>query len=477
MAQGLLFLRHDIMLMSIRDFGKTIAAVATGRSASGIGVIRISGSEAISIADRVFTSINGVRLEDTPGYHAHFGKVHDAETHGDGWNDDAVALVFRAPKSYTGEDVVELSCHGGSASTELTLAACIEAGAYPAGAGEFTRRALENGKISLTQAEAVMSVISAEGRQAAAIAGSVLDGKLKKRISEVIDVLKELVVRISAWCDYPDEDEVPEITREMLLEKLGYIAPELKKITDEGKSAVMLENGIETVICGKPNVGKSTLMNLLAGREKSIVTDIAGTTRDIIDERVSLDGVILHIYDTAGIHETDSVIENIGVERAEEKIDQASLVLFMLDASRPIDDDDRRLMQKIHNKNCIGIINKSDIAEIAHNSINNTNIRWVDMSAREGHGIDELAAAVKEITGIEKLDPSAGNVINERQLACARRAYESTAEALENTIAGVTFDAVNVLLYDALDALYEMTGDKVTETVISEIFAKFCVGK
>ena len=463
--------------MYIKEYGNTIAAVATGRSASGIGVIRISGADAISIADKVFTSVTGVKLADTPGYHAHYGKVHDAGISDGVWNDDAVALVFRAPKSYTGEDVVELSCHGGSASTELTLSACIDAGASPAGAGEFTRRALENGKISLTQAEAVISVISAEGRQAAAIAGSVLDGKLNHRISGIIDALRELAVRISAWCDYPDEEEIPEITTEMLIERMSDIKPELNAILREGKSAVMLENGIETVICGKPNVGKSTLMNLLAGREKSIVTDIAGTTRDIIDERVSIDGIVLHIYDTAGIHNTDNIIENIGVERAERKIEQAALVLVMLDASRPLDDDDYELLEKLQDKNCIGIINKTDVADIDHNSINKVITRWVDMSAKNGRGLEELAAAVKELTGIERLDPSAGNVINERQLACVRRAYESIEQALQDTKDGVTFDAVNVMIYDALDALYELTGDKVTETVINEIFARFCVGK
>ena len=455
-------------------FSKTIAAVSTGRSAAGIGVIRISGEQALEIADRVFTAVSGSKLADSPGYRAYYGTVHDAEGI---WHDNAVALVFRAPKSYTGENVVELSCHGGSASTELTLSACIEAGAYPAANGEFTRRAYENGKMTLTQAEAVMNVISAEGRQAAVTAQAVLDGKLKSRIDEVTDILKVLAADIAAWCDYPDEEEVPAMTGEKLLSELSKAERLLNELSEQGRGALMLENGIETVICGKPNVGKSTLMNLLAGREKSIVTDIAGTTRDVIDERVMIGDCLLHLYDTAGIHESESLIENIGVDRARERLDKSSLVLFVVDGSCPADDEDKAIAELVKDKDCIGIINKSDKETVFVNSFDNDNIAWVSISAKYGEGIEDLREAIERITGINKLDPAAGNIINNRQYYCVNRAYENIIQAKEEYRSGMPFDVVNVLICDALDALYELTGEKVTEAIVDEIFSKFCVGK
>ena len=458
----------------MEHFSKTIAAISTGRSAAGIGMIRISGDNAAEIAAKVFTAASGKKLAGSPGYRAHYGKVQDKSGE---WHDDAVALVFRAPKSYTGEDVVELSCHGGSASTELTLSACIEAGAYPAAPGEFTRRAFENGKMTLTQAEAVMSVISAEGRQAAVTAQAVLDGRLKERTDAAAGILKALAADIAAWCDYPDEEEVPAVTGERLVSDLEKTKKMLGELLEQGRGAILLENGIETVICGKPNVGKSTLMNLLTGREKSIVTDVAGTTRDIIDERVTVGDCVLHLYDTAGIHESGSEIESIGVDRARQKIESASLVLFVADGSRPADDEDMAIYDLIKNKNCIGITNKSDKEKVFDDSFNNNPIKWISISAKYGDGLEELRKAIEEMTGISKLDPSIGNIINSRQYYCVNRAYENVEKAIEDNKAGMPFDVINVLICDALDAIYELTGEKVTEEVVSEIFSKFCVGK
>lgn len=460
------------------NYGRTIAAISTGRSAAGIGVIRISGSEAFAVADRIFTSVSGVKIADTKGYRAHYGTVHDAESGNEyPWHDDAVALVFRGPKSYTGENVVEISCHGGSASTELALAACIDAGAYPAAPGEFTRRAFENGKLSLTQAEAVMNVISAEGRQTAVTAQAVLDGRLNKRIDVICDKLKDLAVKISAWCDYPDEEEIPAVTDEELSGCLTECKNELKALCDQGKSAILAENGIETVICGKPNVGKSTLMNLLAGRQKSIVTDIAGTTRDIIDCNVSVDGCHLHLYDTAGIRETNSIIEKMGVDLAKQRLDIASLVLFVVDGSEKTDDEDIAIYELIRNMNCIGIINKTDKEQVFDKNFTEKEFIWVEMCADTGEGLDELANRIKEITGINRLDPSIGNIINRRQLYCVKKAYESIENALKDHEYGMTYDVLNVLIYDALDALYELNGKKVNDSIIEDIFSKFCVGK
>ncbi len=460
--------------MKIYDERATIAAIATGQAEGGIGVIRVSGADALVIGDRVFRSVNGKMLSDTPGYHAHYGEVYDDS----GWYDEAVALVFRAPKSYTGEDVVELSCHGGLTVTRQALGACIAAGAIPAQPGEFTRRAFENGRISLTQAEAVMSVISAEGKQAAIAAGCALEGRLQKRIDGVIDKLKELAVALSVWCDYPDEEEVPAVTEDMLNTELTEIHKMLGKLVSEGQAGVTLQAGIDAAICGKPNVGKSTLMNLLSGCEKSIVTSIAGTTRDIVDNCVMVGDCVLRLYDTAGIRNTDDIIENIGVERARKKMQQCSLIIAVFDGSEPLDNDDRQLIDEVSQLCTIAIVNKADRQLVADTEYIRSKVpHTVVISAQNGSGLEQLEMVIKKVTGLNGLDPQNGLIINQRQLSCAKTALDCIEQALEAVQTGVTFDAVNVLVYDAIDRLYELTGQRVNEEVVDEIFRRFCLGK
>jgi len=451
----------------------TIAAIATGQAAGGIGVVRISGPEAHAVADRVFSAADGVPLAQSAGYQAHFGHVSCA-----GWQDEAVALVFRAPHSYTGEDVVEISCHGGLYNTRMTLRACLEAGATNAERGEFTRRAYENGKLSLTQAEAVMAVIAAQGRQAEVAAQRAQEGRLSAVIGERIESLREIAARIAAWCDFPDEDDVPEVSVEGIITALESERDQLEKLVKSG-DVYALSNGIDTVICGRPNVGKSTLMNLLSGCERSIVTDIPGTTRDVVEQQVTLGDCILRLSDTAGLHDTDDVIEAIGVERTQKRIENASLVIAVFDGSEPLCEDDHRLIDLLKQRSCpcIAVVNKNDLEQkLDTGALEQCFGRCIYLSAARGDGLDELESAVMQVTELEKLDAAAAVLVTERQLQCARRALECIRTAAEDA-RFTTLDAVNILVFEAIDHLMELTGGSVAESVIDDIFSKFCIGK
>lgn len=451
----------------------TIAAISTGQAQGGIGVVRISGPDAFAVADRVFSAVDGSSLADSPGYRAHFGSV---SVPSEGWSDEAVALVFRAPHSYTGEDVVELSCHGGLYTTRMTLRACLEAGAVSASRGEFTRRAYENGRISLTQAESVMSVISAQGRQAAIAAHSAADGRLARTVAECRDQLRSIAARIAAWCDFPEEDDVPEVSTAGIVADIAAVRDRLARLVRSG-DACAAANGVDTVICGKPNVGKSTLMNLLSGCERSIVTDIPGTTRDVVEQQVTLGDCILRLSDTAGMHSTEDIIETIGVERTRERIERAALVIAVFDGASPLDDDDTELIESVRGRSCVAVINKSDLPEkIDRTLLERSFGRCVSLSAASGDGVEQLAKAVAEVTGLEQMDAADGVLVSERQLECARRALENVTRAAEEA-ESVTLDAVGLLIFDAVDALEELEGGNASEEILAEVFSKFCIGK
>ena len=451
----------------------TIAAISTAQGEGGIGVIRISGGGATAVADKVFQNINGRRLSDMRGYTAAFGNiVSRGET-----LDEAVALVFRAPHSYTGEDVVELSCHGGMYITKLVLRAVLEAGAVPAEAGEFTKRAFLNGKLDLTEAEAVMDIISAKSRSAARTAVSIKEGALRKIITEVKDELLSLTAHLSAWADYPEEDiaEVSEGDIRSVCEHAEKTLQHLLETYDMGQA---VKQGIDTVIAGRPNVGKSTLMNLLSGYEKSIVTDIPGTTRDVVEDTVLVGDVILRLSDTAGLRDTDDAVEKIGVERARKKLGQCGLLLAVFDNSRELDGEDLDLMDLSSEVPTIAIINKSDLEnQLDINKIKNKIINIVFISAAKGEGREDVIRAVEKIAGTDCLNPSEGILSNERQRSNVANALHSVTEARTALEFGMTFDAITVSLEDAISELLEMTGEKTSEEVIDRVFHHFCVGK
>ncbi len=451
----------------------TIAAISTGRAPGGIGVVRISGEDAINIGDKIFSSFGGKKLCDIDGYSALYGKARDK----DGDIDTVVALLFRAPKSYTGENVVEISCHGGLLVTDKVLKAAFEAGAVPAEAGEFTKRAFLNGKMDLTSAESVMNVISAQGEQAEKIALGVLEGRLFKEIKGITDKLVYDMALLSAWVDYPYE-EIEDLSENNLEEHIKYSIDSLEKLIKDFSTGQIIMEGVDTAIVGCPNVGKSTLMNLLSGTEKSIVTEIAGTTRDIVEDTVNVGGITLRLADTAGVRETDDLVESIGVDRAVKRLENAELVLAVFDASRELNDSDRRLIDLCKGKKAIGIVNKTDLDENHLNGeIEKSFSKTVFISAKKGTGKDELAKAVEELLGTADFDTSAVAVVNERQCECCKKALEALKDA-ENALAlGLTMDAVTVCLDSAIENLMVLTGEKATELVVNEIFAQFCVGK
>lgn len=451
----------------------TIAAISTGQAAGGIGVVRISGENALSVADRIFKTVSGIKLEKLSGYKAAFGKVFFEEK----CVDEAVALVFKAPKSYTGEDVVEISCHGGLLVTKQVLRAALANGAVPAEAGEFTKRAFLNGKMDLTRAESVMNIISAKSEQAKSAALNTLDGALYKKISEISLSLKKIAAQMAAWIDYPDE-EIDDLSDEKLKATLLTAKAELEKLIKSFDVGQIIIEGVETAIVGKPNVGKSTLMNLLSGCEKSIVTSVAGTTRDIVEETVTLGNNVLRLADTAGLHDTKDTVEKIGVDRTRQKLDRASLVLAVFDSSTEVDDEDMEIIKMCNGKNAVAIINKTDLnTNFNAEKINKSFESVVYLSAKDRNGIQELEKAIEKTLGTADFDTSAATLMNERQLACCKAALQSIDEAISALEIGMTRDALNVNIDVAVESLDTLTGEKATESVVNEIFSQFCVGK
>lgn len=452
---------------------KTVAAISTAQGEGGIGVIRISGDDALEIADKIFKNVNGRKVTDMKGYTAAFGKIcNNGEE-----IDEAVALVFRAPNSYTGEDVVELSCHGGVFITKQVLRAVLSAGAVPAQAGEFTKRAFLNGKIDLTEAEAVIDIISAKSTSAARAALFAKDGVLRKKINSVKDDLLSLAAHLSAWADYPEED-IAEVTDDMIFDTCNKAITALEKLLSSYDSGQAVKQGIDTVIAGKPNVGKSTLMNLLSGCEKSIVTDIPGTTRDIVEDTVVVGDVILRLSDTAGLRETDDTVEKIGVDRARKRLEECGLLLAVFDNSRELDSEDIELLKSAKNVPAVAIINKTDLKQkLDINYISNIISNIVYVSAKSGEGHEELVKAVEKIAGTENLNPSEGILSNERQRLAVSNALSSIKEAEDALSLGMTFDAVTVSLEDAISQLLELTGEKASDEIIDRVFHNFCVGK
>lgn len=451
---------------------QTIAAIATPAAAGGISVIRISGSDALTIADRVFSAKNGIPLSGRRGYTAAFGDVvHHGEV-----LDEAVATVFNEPHSYTGENVVELSCHGGLYLTQEILRVILENGARLAEAGEFTKRAFLNGKMSLSQAEAVMDLIGAQGREAARAAHTQLSGALSRQITAVKDALLRLAGHLSAWVDYPEE-EIPEVDEKEILLTAGEASKTLRTLLSQFDTGKLIREGIDTVIVGKPNVGKSTLMNLLSRCERSIVTDVAGTTRDIVEETVRLGQLVLRVADTAGIRETEDVVEQIGVSLAKRRMQEASLVLAVFDGSSEWSPEDEKILPAALQPS-IAVVNKSDLPTVTNlEKIRRAFSHMVVLSATDPESLAILEKEIRETLNLSEIDPFAPMISNERQRLCAMRAADLLEQAQTAVKAGVTFDAVTVLIEEAIDALLELTGERTTDAVVDAVFANFCVGK
>lgn len=451
----------------------TIAAISTPNAVGGIAVIRISGEKALEIADKIFKPFRGKKVTEMEGYTCAYGIAYN-----DGERiDDCILTVFKAPHSYTGEDTAEISCHGGLFVSRKILRAILKNGAVNAEAGEFTKRAFLNGKLDLTQAEAVMDVISAKSDLELKMAENLREGAVFKKAEKCSERLLKLLSGLAAWADYPDED-IPEVEPDYIKSELKISAEELFSLIECYDDGRIIREGVSAVIVGRPNVGKSTLFNCLSGCERSIVTDIAGTTRDIVEETIRLGDIILRLSDTAGIHETDDIIEGIGVEIAEKTIESAELIIAVFDGSCPPTADDLELVKKVKNKKCIAVINKSDAGTVSEfEEIENQFIHKVYISAKENTGIDKLESAVKEIFEIYPESFSCVLVANERQKCCIEKALDCINDAIEAVNAGEMLDAVNVIIDEAEQHLLELTGKKITDAVVDEVFSRFCVGK
>ena len=450
---------------------KTIAAISTPPGEGGIGVIRISGRDAIAVADSVFRSVSGKKLAEIKGYTALYGKVFDK----DRAIDEAVALLFRAPHSYTGENVVELSLHGGAYVLREALRTVYKAGAVPSQAGEFTKRAYLNGKINLLEAEAVMGIISASGEATRRAALEVREGTVSKKVAEIKDNLLTAAAGLTVYCDYPD-DELPEFSPETLEKSLRDAENGLRGILKNYDVGKVLREGVDTVLCGRPNVGKSTLMNLLVGSRRSIVTATAGTTRDAVEETVALGDLMLRLTDTAGLRETDDEIELIGVGISREKIEKATLIIAVFDASEEANSEDLELLKICRDRPSIAVVNKSDL-DVKFNLELTKGIETVVLSAEKTvDALDIIRKSVEKVTGTA-LKGDESFLCTERQRNATYNALKSVTEAKELLHSGMTLDAVGVIIDEAIASLLLLTGEKVTEAVVSEVFSKFCVGK
>lgn len=450
----------------------TIAAIATPSGEGGISSIRISGETALEVADKIFRAKNGKSLLEKEGYTASYGKIFD----GDCLLDDGIALVFRAPKSYTGEDTVEISVHGGSLLIRKVLRAALSAGARVAEGGEFTKRAFENGKISLTQAESVMQMISATGNQALRFAARNKGGALSKYIKDITDKLLFLASQISVYSDYP-EDETLLIDEKTFLTSLKEISLMLQKLITDYDKGKYIFGGINTAIVGSPNAGKSTLMNLLSKTERSIVTSKAGTTRDIIEETVSLGDFTLKLADTAGIRASDDEIEQIGISAALKRLETADLCLAVFDTSVPPSKEDVDLIEKVKRKPTLLVLNKNDLSSKDNGFFEGLGLPFVRISAKLGTGEDALTEKIAQLLKINDLDQNAEILGNERQYNKVLTALNAVNEGFSALESGVTLDAVGILIDLALDALLELDGKKITTEVANEVFKNFCVGK
>ena len=452
---------------------ETIAAIATGTGISAVGIVRISGDGALTVADTVFRPNCGRAMSEMPDRRLVYGELHAADG---ALLDLALCTVSRAPGSYTGEDTAEFQCHGGQRVLAEVLRAAFAAGARQALPGEFTKRAFLNGRLDLTQAEAVIDLIEAETSDAAKNAAGQLGGAIRRKAEGIYGDLVDIMSHFHAVLDYPDED-IDEFRLEDYADTLGRAEHELRQMLSTFERGRILKNGVKCAIIGKPNVGKSSLLNALVGYDRAIVTDIAGTTRDTITEKVSAGGVLLCLTDTAGIHGTSDEVEKMGVERARAAAAEASLVLAVFDGSQPLDEGDREIIAVAEKaEHPIAVINKSDLPSEDMSLVEETFDRMCRVSSVNGNGIDTLEEIISDIFSCGA--PPSGEILtNERQAEAASRALDGVERAREAMLGGMTPDAVLTEVESAIIALGEMTGREMREDIVARIFERFCVGK
>lgn len=454
---------------------QTIAAIATPPGTGGIAIVRLSGPQSHEVAQRVFVPRRaGVQWDSIPGYTALFG---DFVLHGQP-ADEGIALFFRAPHSYTGEDVVELSCHGGSAISRLLLQGCFDGGAVPAAPGEYTKRAYLNGRIDLAQAEAVMEMISASGDTAAKLAQNGLSGALYRKIEPIRQGLLSLAGHLAAYVDYPEED-VEVLETDIFIGTLRRAQNQLAQWMDNYQKGAVVRRGVRVALVGSPNVGKSTLFNLLSGYERAIVTPVAGTTRDVVREQIQVGGIPLLLSDTAGLHEVEDIVECEGIKRSYDEIEQVDIILAVFDGSKPFEQGPTDWLASFGNKPSVAILNKSDLGTAVQPEqlAPYFNDVVVVSALQPGEALPVLEQAILRALELPGLDPDTLLLSNQRQYTAAAAAAAALMQSAEALAAGQPIDIAGVFLDEALAALSELTGENVADAVVADVFARFCVGK
>lgn len=457
----------------------TIAAISTPMGEGAIAIVRLSGDEAVDIADRVFRSPSGKRLAEEKSHTIHYGHLIDPQS--DETVEEVMVSLMRAPKTFTREDVVEVNCHGGLVAVNRVLELLLKEGTRLAEPGEFTKRAFLNGRIDLSQSEAVMDLIRAKTDRAMNVALGQMEGKLSKLVGELRQALIETLAQVEVNIDYPEYDDVEEMTIPLMVEKCTWVKNEIDKLLNTSAQGKILREGLSTVIIGRPNVGKSSLLNSLVQENKAIVTDIAGTTRDIIEEYVNVRGVPLRLVDTAGIRETEDIVERIGVERSRQVLKEADLILLVLNNAEQLTEEDKRLFEAVEGMDKIIVVNKTDlpakidlaeVAELAGDS------DIVTTSLLEEEGVTELEEAISNLffTGtIESEDMT--YVSNARHIALLHKARNLVEDALAAAEAGVPVDMIQIDVTRSWEVLGEIVGDTVQEGLINQLFSQFCLGK
>lgn len=454
----------------------TIAAIATAPGEGGIGIIRISGEKSLQVAQSIFKSKSGKMIKDYNARTLIYGTVVDNEK----VIDEVLVAYMKGPNSYTAEDVIEINCHGGFISVKKILELILSKGVRLAEAGEFTKRAFLNGRIDLSQAEAIIDVIKSKTDMAYEVAQSQLEGSLAKKIKDLRMNVTEVLAHLEVSIDFAEED-VEEITYQTLEEKALELRNEIKKLYDTAESGKILRDGLKTVIVGKPNVGKSSLLNSILGENRAIVTDIAGTTRDVIEEFVNIKGIPLKIVDTAGIRETEDVVEKIGVEKSRESFSTADLVIMVIDASRKLSEEDMEILESLKNKKTIVLLNKMDLEpqielEKIEEFVNSEDI--IKISALKHQGIEELQDKIEAMVYHGSVKNSSNLMItNSRHKDALFKAYESINDAISAIEQRMPYDFIEVDFKNIWDYLGYINGDTVREDLLDTIFANFCIGK
>lgn len=456
----------------------TIAAISTAPAIGGIGIVRMSGKDCFEVLEKIFKPKNPETIENIAGYRIKYGTIVNPETNR--VVDEVLVSYFKCPKSYTAENMCEINSHGGIVVLREILELCLKNGAELAKPGEFTERAFLNGRIDLTQAEAIIDIINAKSTREAQESANQLEGYLSRKINEIREKIMDIMVNIEANIDYPEYDVV-EVSNKDAENKLKEIENELIKLSKTFENGKILKEGVKIAIIGSPNAGKSSLLNSMLKEERAIVTDIAGTTRDIIEEQISIEGIPFKVIDTAGIRDAKDKIEQIGIEKSKKAANEADVILAVFDSSVPLNDEDREILNLLKHKKSIIVLNKTDLKQIVNNEckeIQDVNTEVINISLKNNEGLERIYESLVKMFNLNQINlDNELTITNIRHQELINKAIESTRMALNDLNNSMPIDIISINIKEILEHLGEITGDNVSEDIIKNIFAKFCLGK